>query len=111
MIKFELFVDQPSVEMKKGIMVHKDTETSFKNEKVEQLLKDLTLETIVDDEGTNGINSYKSKSHISITLNEGDILLFDPSRGFYLPPYPTTTIDRAIEDISALKGIQLSEEA
>lgn len=109
-MKFELFVDQPSLELKKGIMVKKDTEVSFQNENVEQLLKDLTLDTIMSEEGTNGINSYKSKSHISITLNEGDILLFDPSRGYYLPPYPKTTIEQAIEDISSLKGIKLSEE-
>lgn len=110
MTKFELFVDQPNLELKKGIQVRKDTEVSFKNEKVEQLLKDLKLDTIMDEEGTNGINSYKSKSHISITLNEGDILLFDPSRGYYLPPYPKTTIEQAIEDISSLKGTRLADD-
>ena len=107
-MKFELFVDQPSLELHKGIQVKADTELSFKNENVEQFLKNLKLDTILDDEGTNGLNSYKSKSHISITLNEGDILLFDTSRGYYLPPYPKTTIDRAIEDISSLKVIRLS---
>ena len=110
MTKFELFVDQPNLELKKGIQVRKDTEVSFKNERVEQLLKDLKLDTILDEEGTNGINSYKSKSHISINLNEGDILLFDPSRGYYLPPYPKTTIEQAIDDISSLKGVRLAEE-
>lgn len=107
---FELFVDQPSLELYKGIQVRFDTELSFKNEKVEQFLRNLKLETILDDEGTNGINSYKSKSHISITLNDGDILLFDPSRGYYLPPYPKTTIQQAISDISALNGVKLSKE-
>ena len=109
-MKFELFVDQPSLDLKKGIKVKKDTEISFKNENVEQLLKDLKLDTIIDEEGTNGINSYKSKSHISISLNEGDILLFDPSRGYYLSPYPKTTIEQAIEDISSLKGTKLADE-
>lgn len=109
-MKFELFVDQPSLELYKGIKVHHDTELSFKNENVEQFLKDLKLDTILDEEGSNGINSYKSKSHISISLNDGDILLFDPSRGYYLPPYPKTTIEQAIEDISSLKGVGLSGE-
>lgn len=109
-MKFELFVDQPSLELNKGIQVHKETEVAFKNENVEQFLKDLKLDTILDEEGSNGINSYKSKSHISITLNDGDILLFDPSRGYYLPPYPKTTIQQAIDDISSLKGVKLSEE-
>lgn len=109
-MKFELFVDQPSLDLKKGIQVHKDTEVSFKTENVEQFLKDLKLDTIMDEEGNNGINSYKSKSHISITLNEGDILLFDPSRGYYLSRYPQTTIEQAIEDISSLKSVRLAEE-
>lgn len=109
-MKHQLFVDQPCLDLYKGIQVQKDTELSFKNENVEQLLKDLKLDTIMSEEGSNGINSYKSRSHISITLNEGDILLFDPSRGYYLPPYPKTTIEQAIEDISSLKGTKLSDE-
>ena len=109
-MEFMLFVDQPSLELKKGILVQKDTEVAFKSDNVEQLLKDLKLDTILNEEGTNGINSYKSKSHISISLNEGDILLFDPSRGYYLPPYPKTTIEQAIEDITALKGVRLAAE-
>ena len=108
-MKFELFVDQPCLELKKGIQVHADTEVAFKNENVEQLLKDLKLDTIMSESGTNGINSYKSKSHICITLNEGDILLFDPERGYYLPPYPKTTIAQAIEDISSLEGVELTD--
>ena len=109
-MEFELFVDQPCLELRKGIQVRKDTEVSFMNDNVEQLLKDLKLDTIMSEEGSNGINSYKSKSHICITLNEGDILLFDPNRGFYLPPYPKTTIEQAVEDITALKGVKLAEE-
>ena len=108
-MKFELFVDQPCLELKKGIQVRADTEVSFKNENVEQLLKGLQLDTIMSESGTNGINFYKSKSHICITLNEGDILLFDPNRGYYLPPYPKTTIAQAIEDISSLAGVVLED--
>lgn len=108
--KFELFVDQPSVYLKKGIMVHKDTEVAFKNESVEQLIRDLKLDIIMDEEGTSGLNSYKSKSHITITLNEGDILLFDPSRGYYLPPCPVTTIEKAVEDLSAMQSVKLRYE-
>lgn len=109
-MKFELFVDQPSLDLKKGIQVTKDTETTFKNDKVEQVIKDLKLDMIMDEEDTNGFNSWKSKTHISITLNEGDILMFDPDRGYYLPPYPKTRIEQAAEDLAALKGIKLQEE-
>lgn len=106
----QLFVEQPNLELKVGIMVHKDTELTYKNEKVEQVLKDLKLETILDDEGTNGVNTYKSKSYLSITLNPGDILLFDESRGYYMPPYPMSTIEDAISDIGSLEGMKLNEE-
>lgn len=110
-MKHELFVDLPNLDLYEGIQVKKDTELSFKSDKAEQFLKGLKLETILDDEGTNGINTYKSKSHISITLNEGDILLFDPVRGYYLPPYPKVPIAQAIEDINSLSGIKASGES
>jgi hypothetical protein len=72
---------------------------------VEQVLKDLVLETILDEEGTNGINTYKSKSYLSINLNPGDILLFNEQRGYYMPPYPVASIDDAISDINSLSDI------
>lgn len=98
----ELFVDQPVLDLKEGIRVSEETELFYKNETVEQVLKDLVLETIADDAGSNGLNTYKSKSYISITLNPGDILLFDGKRGYYLPSYPVTGIDEAISDITSL---------
>lgn len=107
-MKHTLFVDQPNLELKEGIMVRPDTEISFRNETVEQLLKNLQLDTIMEESGTNGINSYKTKSHISIQLNDGDVLLFDPSRGYYLPHYPKVTIQQAIEDIQGLGAIRVA---
>ena len=74
-MKHELFVEQPSTDLKAGIVVKKETELHFKNERVEQVLKDLILETITNNEGThNGINAFKTKSYIHLGLNEGDIL-------------------------------------
>lgn len=108
-MKQELFVEQPSIELMKGIKVKKDTELTFKNEKVEQTLKDLMLETLLEEEGTNGINTYKSKSYLSINLNDGDILLFDENRGYYMPKFPVTSIDEAISDINSLKDIKFEE--
>ena len=110
-VKRELFVEQPNIELKIGIKVTKETELLYKNEKVEQVIKDLVLETILEDEGTNGFNTYKSKSYLSITLNEGDILLFDEQRGYYMPPYPMSSIEDAISDIESLKGIDIEVES
>lgn len=109
-MKHELFVEQPVLDLKEGIKVTAETELLYKNEKVEQVLKDLVLETIMDEEGTNGINTYKSKSYLSIQLNPGDLLLFDSQRGYYMPPYPVTTIDDAISDISSLSDIPRFKE-
>jgi hypothetical protein len=67
--------------------------------------------TIIDDEGSNGINTYKSKTYLEINLNEGDILLFDEGRGYYLPPYAVESIEDAISDITSLEGREYKEEA
>jgi hypothetical protein len=104
-MKLEFFVEQPNIDVKEGIRVTKDTALEFSNSKVQQELKDLKLETMVEEEGTNGINTYKSKSYISINLNDGDILLFDEDRGYYMPHFPMESIDEAISDIESLRGL------
>lgn len=104
-MRHEYFVEQPVLDIKEGIKVSETTELSYKNDKVEQVLRNLVLETILEDSGSNGINAYKSKAYLSITLNQGDILLFDENRGYYMPAYPVTTIDDAISDITSLKDI------
>ena len=109
-MKHELFVEQPVLDLKEGIKVTKETEVSFKNDNVEQVLKDLVLETIMNESGSNGFNSYRSKSYLNITLNEGDILLFDEKRGYYMPSYPVETMDDAISDISSLESVPRFKE-
>ena len=104
-MKHELFVEQPVLDLKEGIKVTEETELSYKNANVEQVLKDLVLETIMDDAGSNGVNTYKSKSYLSINLNPGDILLFDENRGYYMPKYPVESIEDAISDITSLADI------
>lgn len=108
-MKRELFVEQPNINVMIGIKVTKDTETTYKSDKVEQSLKDLVLETILEDEGTNGFNSYKSKSYLQLQLNEGDIILFDEKRGYYMPSYAVESIDDAISDIESLRGRAIEE--
>lgn len=104
-MKHELFVEQPVLDLKEGICVTEGMELSYKNGNVEQVLKNMKLETILIEEGTNGINTYKSKSYLCITLNAGDVLLFDENRGYYMPPYPMCSIDDAISDISSLADL------
>lgn len=109
-MKLELFVEQPNIDLKAGIKVTKETSIKYVNEKVKQTLKDLVLNTTIEDEGTNGLNSYKSTSNIVLRLNEGDILLFDEGRGYYMPPYPMESIDDAISDINSLSDIPRFKE-
>lgn len=104
-MKHELFVEQPVLDLKEGIRVSEDTELLYKNDSVEQVLKNLVLETIKDDAGSNGINTYTSKSYLRINLNPGDILLFDEARGYYMSPYPMRSIDDAISDICSLEDL------
>lgn len=104
-MKHEFFIDQPSVDIHRGIQVMGDTALEYKSRRVVQVLRDLTLTTDLSDEGVSGANSYSSKSRITINLNEGDILLFDPDRGYYMSPYPQTTVEQALSDISALREI------
>lgn len=104
-MKFDLFVEQPNIDLKMGIKVTKETELTYSNNKVEQELKNLVLETILEEEGSNGVNTYTSRSYVRINLNDGDILLFDENRGYYMPPYPVESIDDAISDIESLKGL------
>lgn len=109
-MKHELFVDQPSIELKEGIKVTKETELSYKNDKVEQYVNDLVLKTILREEGTNGFNAYKSESYVTVFLNEGDILLYHEDRGYYLPTYPVESIDDAISDINSLADMPRFKE-
>ena len=103
--KLELFVEQPDISLFEGIRVTKDTIKSYKNETVEQEIKDLKLETIITEDGSNGINTYSRKTYLKINLNEGDILLFNEQKGFYLPTYPVSTIEDAITVITSLKNL------
>lgn len=110
-MKKELFVEQPNTELKRGIMVRKDTQLTFQNAHVEQELKDMILETVVQNEGShNGINAFQTKSYIRLGLNEGDVLLYDEDRGYYLPSHPMVTVEEAMSDLEALKDIRPEEE-
>lgn len=109
-MEHELFVEQPSIEFKEGIKVTEKTELAYKNEKVKQTLKNLVLETILEETGTDGIHAYRSRSFLTINLNDGDILLFNKDRGYYMPPYPVTTVEDAISDMESLKTVPKYKE-
>jgi hypothetical protein len=83
-----------------GIRVDKDTVLEYKNENVEQTLKDLVFKSITIVKGDN----YTSEYHTVINLNEGDILIFEEEgRGYIKPVDSFVTVEEAIEELECIK--------
>ncbi len=109
-MEYEIFVRQPSVELHRGIRVRKETEITYESENAKQTVKDLVLNIEAKESGTSGLNSYESENKIRIRLNEGDILLFEEKRGFYLPASAFCSPQQGAEDLAALEHVKLPEE-
>lgn len=96
----EKFILKPSIDMHAGIRVKKDTEFEFKNDKVDQTLKDLVFKSIVKVTG----DGYESAYHTTIELKEGDILIFEEEgRGYIKPVQELVTVAEAIEELEYIK--------
>ncbi len=94
------FISKPSIDMLAGIRVDKDTTLEFKNENVEQTLKDLVFKskTLVKAE------DYTSEYNTTINLKEGDVLIFEEEgRGYVKPVESFVTVDEAIEELKCIK--------
>lgn len=95
------FISKPSIDMLAGIKVTKDTTLEFENDNVKQTLKDLVFDSTTVVKG----DSYTSEYHTVITLNEGDILIFEEEgRGYIKPVEAFVTVDEAIEELNCIKG-------
>lgn len=98
----EKFIRKPSIDMLGGIRVNKDTELEYKNENVDQTLKDLVFKSITRVSGEN----YTSVYDTTINLKEGDILVFEEEgRGYIKPVEDFVTVAEAIEDLTNIKDI------
>lgn len=98
----EKFIMKPSIDMYAGIVVEKDTTLEYKNENVEQVLKDLVFKskTIVKGEG------YESEYNTVINLKEGDVLIFEEEgRGYIKPVEEFVTVKEAIEELEHIKEV------
>lgn len=109
-MKHELFVEQPSIDLMEGIRVTEETALTFKSDSAEQTLKDLVLETVLEETGSTGFNRYSTKSRIRIELNPGDILLLHKERGYYLPKFPVESVEEAVADLESLRGLGTEAE-
>ena len=96
------FINKPSIDMLTGIKVTKETELEYKNDNVEQTLKDLVFKSITKVKG----EGYESEYHTTIYLNEGDVLIFEEEgRGYVKPVEQFVTVGEAIEELEHIKGV------
>lgn len=98
----ENFIQKPSIDLYPGIRVKKDTVLEYKNENVQQSLKDLLFESLTKVKGEN----YESEYHTIIYLKEGDVLIFeDEGRGYIKPVEDFMSVKEAITELSHIEDI------
>ena len=96
------FIRKPSIDLYPGIRVTKDTDMEYKNENVEQTVKDLVLHSITKVVG----EGYESTYNTTVQLKEGDILIFEADgRGYIKPVEDFVTIQEAIDDFENIKDL------
>ena len=94
------FISKPSVDMLAGIIVTKDTTLEYENENVKQTLKDLVFDSLTTVKG----ETFTSEYHTVITLNEGDVLIFEEEgRGYIKPVEQFVTVEEAIKELECIK--------
>ena len=98
----EKFINKPSIDMYAGIKVTKDTELDYKNDNVEQTLKDLLFKSITKIKG----EGFESEYRTTIYLKEGDVLIFeDEGRGYIKPVEDFVTVSEAIEELGHIEDL------
>ena len=96
------FIRKPSIDMYGGIVVDKDTTLEYKNENVDQTLKDLVFRSVTTVKGENYTSTYDT----TINLKEGDILVFEEEgRGYIKPVEEFVTVKEAIEELEHIKDL------
>ena len=96
------FIRKPSLDMLAGIKVDKDTVLEYKNENVEQTVKDLVMHSITKVKGDN----FESVYDTTIQLSEGDVLIFgEEGRGYIKPVEEFVTVKEAIEEFNCISDL------
>lgn len=98
----QVFIRKPSIDLYPGIKVDKDTVLNYKNDNVEQTLKDLVFHTVTKVKG----EGFESVYDTTIQLKDGDVLVFEEEgRGYIKPVESFVTIEEAIDDLTNIKGV------
>lgn len=98
----KVFIRKPDINLYPGIRVDKETTLEYKNENVEQTVKDFVFHSVTKVIG----EGFESTYDTTIQLKEGDILIFEEEgRGYIKPVEPFVTIEEAIEDLTNIKDV------
>lgn len=98
----QVYIRKPGIDLYPGIRVDKDTVLEYKNENVEQAMKDLVLHSVTKVKG----DGYESTYDTTIRLQEGDILVFeDEGRGYIKPVEVFATIQEVIDELESIKDL------
>lgn len=96
------FIRKPSVDMYAGVRVDKDTTLEYKNDNVEQTLKELVFHSVTKVKGEN----YESIYDTTINLKEGDVLVFEEEgRGYIKPVEEFMTVAEAIDELKCIEDL------
>lgn len=98
----EVFIRKPSIDMLCGIRVTKDTNIEYKNDNVQQTIKDLVMHSVAKVTGEDFESTYDT----TVQLEEGDVLIFEETgRGYIKPVEDFVTVAEAIEELTHIKDI------
>ena len=98
----KIYVRKPNIELLPGVRVDKNTNLEFKNENVEQTIKDLVLHSVTKIVG----EGYESTHDTTIHLSEGDVLIYEEDgRGYIKPVEEFVDILEAIDDLNNIKDL------
>jgi hypothetical protein len=98
----KVFIRKPDITLYPGVRVDKDTVLEYKNDHVEQTVKDMVFHSVTKVKG----DSFESVYDTTIQLKDGDILIFEEEgRGYIKPVEGFVAIQEAIEDLENIKDL------
>ena len=96
------FIRKPGIDLFPGIKVSHDTVLKYENENVKQQLENLVFHSVTKVKG----EGFESVYDTTITLKDGDILIFEAEgRGYIKPVEEFVTIAEAIDDLTNIKDL------
>lgn len=102
-MKLEKFVPQVDLSQRLGTRVDAKTKLKYAHNdadsSITQTVKNLELIT----KATVTTNRFTRTSQVNLKLNEGDVLLFDEARGYFLPETSWYKAEDAIAELEVLK--------